>query len=83
MEKLVTIATVAAALALGSQVAGEDAAKMTVKMTTRDRVVAEQPTIDPVIQKGPNRPAVVTPDGKSISSKGVTSTAANPGATPK
>jgi hypothetical protein len=71
MERLITIAAIAATLALGSQAVGRDATKMTVKMKPRDRAVAEQPTIQPVIQKGPNRPAMVTPDGKSISEKGL------------
>jgi hypothetical protein len=83
MEKLITIATVAATLALGSQAASDEAAKMTVKMTTRDRAVAEQSTIQPAVQKGPNRPAVIAPDDKSISTKGVESTAEHPRAKPK
>lgn len=83
MEKLITITAVASILVLGSQAVGQDAAKMTVKMTTRDRAAAEQSTIQPAVQKGPNRPSVQAPDGKSISSKGVTSTAEHPRTKPK
>ncbi|WP_447724853.1 hypothetical protein [Sphingomonas koreensis] len=82
MEKLITIAAIAATLAFGSQAVGRDATKMTVKMKPRDRVVAEEHTIQPAVQKGPNRPAVHAPDGKSISTKGVKSTAQHPGGAP-
>jgi hypothetical protein len=81
MEKLITIAAVAATLALGSQAVGRDATKMTVEMKPQAAVVTAEPTIQPVIQKGPNRPAVQTPEEKSISSKGVKASAPSSGAT--
>lgn len=83
MTNLVTIAAVAVTLALGSQAVGRDSTKMTVKMKPQENVTAEERSIQPAVQKGPVRPSVQTPDGKSISSKGVTSTAEHPGTTPK
>lgn len=70
MSKFIVVAVVAT-FAIGTQAIGRDTAKMTLKMKPRDRAVAEQPTIQPVIQKGPNRPAAQAPDGKSIREKGL------------
>lgn len=83
MENLVTIAAVAASLALGSQAVERDATKMTVKMKPRENAAVEERTIQPAVQKGPVRPSVQAPDEKSISSKGVTSTAEHPRTKPK
>jgi len=83
MEKLIAIVAVAATLALGSQAVGRDTTKMTVKMKPRENVTAEERSIQPAVQKGPVRPSVQAPDGKSISTKGVESTAEHPRAKPK
>lgn len=66
-----TIAVVAASVALGAQTVERNATKMTVKVKPAERAVTEQRTIDPVIQKGPNPPRVIATDDKSISEQGV------------
>lgn len=83
MERLITIAVVAASVALGSQAVERDATKMTVKVKPAERSAAEQRTIDPVIQKGPNRPAVTATDDKSISEKGLKRSEPASGETPQ
>lgn len=83
MERLITIAVVTVSVALGAQTVERDATKMTVKVKPAEHTVTEPRLIDPVIQKGPNRPRVVATDDKSISEKGLKRSEPVSGDTPR